>query len=187
MLPQNETFGQTSGKEKIIYKHSIEVRGSTGGFYTQYILNPIYSIVHGQREYSIGLLYKDLNFHYLLDIRQIEAESKCYGITGGYINNIKNYRGIRLRFETDMNLVIFTSNNVTINHEKINIRDVYTGILASGLNVKLPILKNIDMTFIIQLAIGTGFEGNGLTFFSRQHGSGFYLDEIHYLGVKYKF
>lgn len=182
----NSIKSQTNEKPVEIYKKAIKLRTTFGASYRQYAINPSYCIISKKYEYSFGILYRDLQYRYLVIFKKVVSPMKFYGVKLGYINNVKSSDGVKLRFETNFALAVTTAHAI-INNEYIKLNNVYSVNFEFGPNLKIPILKNLDFDFLFQIGYTQGTHGSSKYIFNTQYPSGNYLSPVYYLDINYKF
>jgi len=180
------TMSQEENKISREFKNSIKLRTTFGVSYRQYMLNPSYCHISKSHEYSIGMLYKDLQYEYLVSFNKIESPTKTYGVKLGYINNVKSSSGVQLRFETNLTFALTTA-YALVGSEKIQLNDVYSVAMEFGPNLKIPIFKNVDLGILLQANYTYGFNDRSEFFFTYLYPGKSYLNPVYYFDINYKF
>lgn len=177
---------QSNDVNQSIEFSSIKLRMSFGGFYNEFIINPNYCIIVKQREYSFGVVYRDMHYKSLHNYKHVDAFVKSYGIKLGYINNVKNIAKVKLRFETDF-VFAFSKSHEIRDDEYWKRNNVYSAGLVYGPNLNIPIMKDLNMNLLLQISMGYGIDGSNSYVPEKHYPSGFNIDPYYFIDINYLF
>ena len=88
-------YSQKNKKSPEDFSRSIKLRNTFGVEFWQFYINPNYCVISKHHEYSLGIFYRDRQYHYLVIFKEVVSPMKSYGIRLGYINNVKGPHRIK--------------------------------------------------------------------------------------------
>lgn len=151
----NKIKSQDSNTNNFEYNKILQIGAMYGGIFDQFIINPNYCVIRKKQMYSIGLYYRNTDFEYLINLKTVPANAKFYGLKLGYINNAKLQKKFSFRMEYDL-LINIIESKFEYNNELFLSPSVLSYILCFGPNINFRVIRNIDISLLLQIGVGYG-------------------------------